>query len=98
MSKILSMVVCVFVIFGGLQFRPLLAATSIATQEPMGIPSDTVDKTIPEDDNDNKTKDTQASKLETQWYNFKKELGKSPLKFGPSYDNKGAQIRIESQF
>lgn len=101
MSRILSVVVCLFAIFGGLQFRPVLASMSVATQEPMGFPSDTPDRNLqalPDDDNDNKTKNTQPSKIEAQIYNFKKEMEKSPLKFGPSYDNKGAQIRLESQF
>lgn len=97
MSRILPIVVCVFVIFIGLQRRPLLAA-SVATQEPAGLPTENDDKGNPLEDNDNKTKTTEQSKIEEKLYNFKRELQKSPLKFGISHDNKGAQIRLESQF
>lgn len=97
MSRILPIVVCVVVIFIGLQHRPLLAA-SIATQEPAGLPTENDDKGDPLEDNDNKTESSEQSKIEKKLYNFKRELRKSPLKFGISHDNKGAQIRLESEF
>ena len=98
MRKVLIGIACIFIAVVSLQVRTPLAGTSIATQEPTGIPAGLDDNPIPLDDDGNKTGNTDKSKLEAKLDDFKKEMKKSPFKFGPSYDNKGAQIRLESQF
>ena len=99
MRKILSGVACIFFAIMILQIRSPQAGSSIASQEPMGIPAGLDDnKAFPTEDDGNKTENVDKSKLEAKLDDFKKEMKKSPFKFGPSYDNKGAQIRLESQF
>lgn len=98
MRRILFGMACIFMVIVLLQVRAPLAGTSIATQEPMDIPTGVEDRAFPGEEDRGKTDDADKSKLEAKLDDLKKEMKKSPFKFGPSFDNKGAQIRLESKF